>query len=100
MHDDFELITRRLCLIKDTGHAGVRWGGNMMAWVDEAGAIYRLRRADTRFGFYVASYQHGGLIGAFPFADPNNPGEACSWRAPACFDGAASGGNPPDSVIT
>lgn len=37
---DFELITRRLCLIKDTGHAGVLWGGNMMAWVDEAGAIY------------------------------------------------------------
>jgi len=36
----FELITRRLCLIKDTGHAGVLWGGNMMAWVDEAGAIY------------------------------------------------------------
>lgn len=38
--DGFDLITRRLCLIKDTGHAGVLWGGNMMAWVDEAGAIY------------------------------------------------------------
>lgn len=38
--EGFELITRRLCLIKDTGHAGVLWGGNMMAWVDEAGAIY------------------------------------------------------------
>jgi acyl-CoA thioesterase YciA len=36
----FELVTRRLCLVKDTGHAGVLWGGNMMAWVDEAGAIY------------------------------------------------------------
>jgi acyl-CoA hydrolase len=36
----FELITRHLCLIKDTGHAGVLWGGNMMAWVDEAGALY------------------------------------------------------------
>ncbi len=36
----FDLITRRLCLVKDTGHAGVLWGGNMMAWVDEAGAIY------------------------------------------------------------
>ena len=36
----FTLITRRLCLTKDTGHAGVLWGGNMMAWVDEAGAIY------------------------------------------------------------
>ena len=36
----FELITRRLCLVKDTGHAGVLWGGTMMAWVDEAGAIY------------------------------------------------------------
>ena len=40
-----ELITRRLCLIKDTGHAGVLWGGNMMAWVDEAGAIYAGRVA-------------------------------------------------------
>ena len=38
--EGFDLITRRLCLIKDTGHAGVLWGGNMMAWVDEAGAIY------------------------------------------------------------
>jgi acyl-CoA hydrolase len=36
----FELITRRLCLVKDTGHAGVLWGGNMMAWVDEAGALF------------------------------------------------------------
>ena len=36
----FQLITRRLCLIKDTGHAGVLWGGNMMAWVDEAGGIF------------------------------------------------------------
>jgi acyl-CoA thioesterase YciA len=36
----YELITRRLCLVKDTGHAGVLWGGEMMAWVDEAGAIY------------------------------------------------------------
>jgi acyl-CoA thioesterase YciA len=40
----FELITRRLCLVKDTGHAGVLWGGTMMAWVDEAGAIYAGRR--------------------------------------------------------
>lgn len=38
--EGFDLITRRLCLIKDTGHAGVLWGGNMMAWVDEAGALY------------------------------------------------------------
>lgn len=42
---EYELITRRLCLIKDTGHAGVLWGGNMMAWVDEAGAIYAGRVA-------------------------------------------------------
>ncbi len=42
---DYELITRRLCLIKDTGHAGTLWGGNMMAWVDEAGALYAGRKA-------------------------------------------------------
>ncbi len=47
----FELITRRLCLVKDTGHAGVLWGGNMMAWVDEAGAIYAGRR--TRNAYMV-----------------------------------------------
>ncbi|HUR69963.1 MAG TPA: hotdog domain-containing protein [Candidatus Thermoplasmatota archaeon] len=46
---DHELITRRLCLIKDTGHAGVLWGGNMMAWVDEAGAIYAGRQVKNRF---------------------------------------------------
>ncbi|HWG90182.1 MAG TPA: hotdog domain-containing protein [Candidatus Thermoplasmatota archaeon] len=38
--EGYDLILRRLCLIKDTGHAGTLWGGNMMAWVDEAGAIY------------------------------------------------------------
>lgn len=48
-HVDHELITRRLCLIKDTGHAGVLWGGNMMAWVDEAGAIYAGRQVKNRF---------------------------------------------------
>src|SRR5687767_5388299 len=46
---DPELITRRLCLIKDTGHAGVLWGGNMMAWVDEAGAIYAGRQVRNRY---------------------------------------------------
>lgn len=45
---DYELITRRLCLIKDTGHAGVLWGGNMMAWVDEAGAIYAGQRVENQ----------------------------------------------------
>ena len=38
--EGYDLIMRRLCLVKDTGHAGTLWGGNMMAWVDEAGAIY------------------------------------------------------------
>jgi acyl-CoA thioesterase YciA len=45
----FELITRRLCLVKDTGHAGVLWGGSMMAWVDEAGAIYAGRCARNEY---------------------------------------------------
>jgi acyl-CoA thioesterase YciA len=45
----FDLITRRLCLVKDTGHAGVLWGGNMMGWVDEAGAIYAGRRARNEY---------------------------------------------------
>lgn len=40
----YDLITRRICLIKDTGHAGTLWGGNMMGWVDEAGAIYAGRK--------------------------------------------------------
>ena len=44
-----ELITRRLCLIKDTGHAGVLWGGNMMAWVDEAGALCAGRQVENRY---------------------------------------------------
>ena len=45
----FTLITRRLCLNKDTGHAGVLWGGNMMAWVDEAGAIFVAQLAKNPF---------------------------------------------------
>jgi acyl-CoA hydrolase len=45
----FELITRRLCLVKDTGHAGVLWGGNMMAWVDEAGAIFSAHLAKNSY---------------------------------------------------
>ncbi|HVL49370.1 MAG TPA: hotdog domain-containing protein [Candidatus Thermoplasmatota archaeon] len=40
MDTPYELVTRRLCLIKDTGHSGTLWGGTMMGWVDEAGAIY------------------------------------------------------------
>lgn len=45
----FTLITRRLCLAKDTGHAGVLWGGNMMAWVDEAGAIFVGQLAQNKY---------------------------------------------------
>jgi acyl-CoA thioesterase YciA len=35
-----ELITSKVCMTKDLGLHGNLFGGNMMAWVDEAAAIY------------------------------------------------------------
>ena len=35
-----ELITSKICMTKDVGLHGNLFGGNMMAWVDEAAAIF------------------------------------------------------------
>ena len=35
-----ELITSKICMTKDVGLHGNLFGGNMMAWADEAAAIY------------------------------------------------------------
>ena len=68
----FELITRRLCLVKDTGHAGVLWGGNVMAWVDEAGAIYAGRK--TRNAYLVTKAFTG-----IDFKHQVRPGDAIDF---------------------
>lgn len=34
------IITRKLCMTKDVGVNGNLFGGNMLAWIDEAAAIF------------------------------------------------------------
>lgn len=66
--DGWELVTRRLCLIKDTGHAGTLWGGTMMAWIDEAGAIYAGMKASNE-------RMVTKLFTALDFQHPVKPGD-------------------------
>jgi len=33
-------VTQRQCLVKDCGHHGILFGGIMLQWLDEAGAMY------------------------------------------------------------
>jgi acyl-CoA thioesterase YciA len=42
-----EIITQHLCLEKDVGNHGNLFGGIMMAWLDEAGAILAIQKAKT-----------------------------------------------------
>jgi acyl-CoA thioesterase YciA len=39
-----EKVTSKLCMIKDLGCNGNLFGGNMLAWIDEAAAIYDLQK--------------------------------------------------------
>ncbi|KKN03318.1 hypothetical protein LCGC14_1108830 [marine sediment metagenome] len=41
-----ELITSKICMTKDVGLHGNLFGGNMMAWADEAAAIYAKDKVD------------------------------------------------------
>lgn len=43
-----ELITRNLCMAKDLGIHGNLFGGIMMSWMDEAGAILASRTCKTK----------------------------------------------------
>jgi acyl-CoA thioesterase YciA len=43
-----ELITRNLCMTKDLGVHGNLFGGIMMSWLDEAGAILAARTCKTK----------------------------------------------------
>jgi len=43
-----ELITRNLCMTKDLGIHGNLFGGIMMSWLDEAGAILASRACKTK----------------------------------------------------
>jgi acyl-CoA thioesterase YciA len=38
MEDKMEFITQKLCMAKDLGVHGNLFGGNMLSWIDEAGA--------------------------------------------------------------
>jgi hypothetical protein len=59
----------------------------------EEGVIYRFRRADTRFGNRISSYQHSGPASYDGHLSPHNHAETCNWAAPACFSSGAASGN-------
>ena len=42
-----ELITTKVCTAKDLGIHGNLFGGNMLAWLDEAGAAYACEKAQS-----------------------------------------------------
>lgn len=48
MQDEKTVITRRLCLLKDVGLNGNLFGGNMMAWLDEAASIFSFVKCQTQ----------------------------------------------------
>lgn len=61
----------------------------------EQGVIYRYRRADTRFGNRLGSYQHGGLPLVDGAGSPTNHQQSCNWAAPACFTNPEHSGVDP-----
>ena len=42
-----DLITTKVCMAKDLGIHGNLFGGNMLAWLDEAGAAYACEKAQS-----------------------------------------------------
>ena len=46
MEDGWTFVTQRMCLARDTGHHGILFGGVMLQWLDEAGALFA--EAETR----------------------------------------------------
>lgn len=42
-----ELITKHICMTKDIGVHGNLFGGNMLSWLDEAGAMLAAQAADS-----------------------------------------------------
>lgn len=46
--NEFELITNRLIMTADLNAAGKLFGGRLMAWMDEAAALYCMTKMGTR----------------------------------------------------
>jgi acyl-CoA thioesterase YciA len=44
---EMNLITTRICMTKDIGIHGNLFGGNMLSWLDEAGAALAAQACDT-----------------------------------------------------
>ncbi len=40
IEDCGQFVTQRQCLVRDSGHHGILFGGIMLQWLDEAGAMY------------------------------------------------------------
>lgn len=79
-HELGALITQKICMTKDIGINGNLFGGNMMAWMDEAAAIYAGRwsqeprlvtlkyteivfQRPVRVGDHVEFYGHNRRLG-------------------------------------
>ena len=41
--DDEVFVTSKICMVKDVGLNNTLFGGNMLAWVDEAAAIFAMK---------------------------------------------------------
>lgn len=46
MDEGWTFVNQRQCLVRDTGHHGILFGGIMLQWLDEAGALFA--EAETR----------------------------------------------------
>lgn len=52
-------ITSKMCLVQNMGTNGNLFGGNMLAWMDEAAAIYAMQVTDEP---YVVSLKFAEII--------------------------------------
>jgi acyl-CoA thioesterase YciA len=54
-----EKVSSKLCMAKDVGRYGRLFGGNLMAWLDEAAAIYALKCTGEPD---IVSYRYSEMI--------------------------------------
>ncbi len=54
-----ERVTSKLCMAKDVGRYGRLFGGNLMAWLDEAAAIYTLKSTNEPD---VVTYRYSEMV--------------------------------------
>lgn len=78
-----EHITSKICMTKDVGLNGNLFGGNMMAWADEAAAIYA--RTKAKYDLVVTR-----KIGEINFTKPVKVGTLLNFYGSDCIIGNTS----------